>query len=88
MVEGGRTHDFGEQGCGTLALSVGVLGQVVAVGIGSGLWRSFSSHPIPAVWKDGEASEESLARHSVLVSATATLEGVIYHVGGIAVDAS
>jgi hypothetical protein len=36
MVEGGRTHDFGEQGCGTLALSVGVLGQVVAVGIGSG----------------------------------------------------
>jgi hypothetical protein len=56
--------------------------------VDDGLLRSFSSHPIPTVWKDGEASGESLARHSVLAPATTTPDGVVYHVGGVAVDAS
>jgi hypothetical protein len=58
------------------------------VGVGGGLWQSFSSHPIMMVWKDGEASCESLARHSVSAPATATPEGVIYLVGCVVVDAS
>jgi hypothetical protein len=35
-------------------LSIGGLGQEVAVVIDNGLWRSFSSHPILVVWKDGK----------------------------------
>jgi hypothetical protein len=81
-------HGFAEQGCNTLALSVSRLGQVVVVGVGGGLWQSLSSHPIPAVWKDEEASSESLARHSVPVPTTVTPEGVVHLFGGVAVDAS
>jgi hypothetical protein len=88
MVEVGRACGFGEHGCGTLALSVGGLGQEVVMGIGGGLWWSFSSHPIPAVWRDREASGESLTWQSVSVSVPVTPEDVVYLVGGVAVDAS
>jgi hypothetical protein len=81
-------RSFGEQGCGTLVLSVGGLGKKVTGGVGGGLWQSFSSHPIPADWKDGEALGESLAWHSVPAPATATPEGVVYLVGGVVVYAS
>jgi hypothetical protein len=58
------------------------------VGIGGRLWWSYSSHSILAGWKDGKASDESFLWHSMSVLATATPSGVIYLVGGIAVDAS
>jgi hypothetical protein len=72
---------------GGVCVSSASMGEVVVV-VDDGLLRSFSSHPIPTVWKDGEASGESLARHSVLAPATTTPDGVVYHVGGVAVDAS
>jgi hypothetical protein len=48
----------------------------------------YSSISIPAGWKDGKASDESLVQHSMLAPATVTPSCVIYHVGGVAVDVS
>jgi hypothetical protein len=49
MAEDGRTRGFGEQGCGTLALSIGGFGQEAGHGGVSGrLW--WSSPHIPFRW--------------------------------------
>jgi hypothetical protein len=48
LAEGGRTRSFGEQGCGTLALSVGGLGQEAGRdGHRRRTVVEFTSHPIP-----------------------------------------